>query len=266
MQDSKIIINKQEFPIQYKLMKVIASMLPGEAHYAPLAKAILTLKVPSITAELLGKGILETSDLDAIWDSGDHELRMALLEEEAFLNRISEQQVMTILESADFELLQRLAHNSEFLFISEDDEDARLSREKGREALEKLANHENAEIRRLFYSNSELPDEWVPSVKDSLQNGYEISTGQLNKLLPEEVELLAKSDRKNLLEAASWLEVVKNKKARQKLEEVLLNHPDPEIRLKLVDNPQTPKKVQEKLMNDQEKDVAEMAKRRFGND
>lgn len=258
MTDNKLVINKQEFPLNYKLLQIIARMLPQEAHYAPLAKAILTLNVPSITSELISNEILEPSDLDAIWGTGDLELRRALLDESAFLEHLTDAQADEIIGANDHYMLMSVAENADMLLNG--DETARLSSKKGKELLKFLSDHADLSVRNAILENEQLEAKWKLPLKEMLENNYQLTVDQLATLTEKDIENLMKTTRDNLVLTAEYVEKIKNKQARQKIAELLAAHPDPKIRLTLAANWEAPQKTLEKLATDADEDVSAKAK------
>lgn len=261
MTDSKIVINKQEFPLNYKLLQIIARMLPQEAHYAPLAKAILTLNVPSITSELISNDILEPSDLDAIWGTGDVELRRALLDESAFLQNLTDAQADEIMAANDHAMLLTVAVNADELLY--DDDTARISPQKAKALVKFLADHADLAVRQAIIENGNLEAKWKLPLNEMLKNGHPISVDQIAKLTDKNIENLMEGSRENLLMTAEYVEKIKAKDAREKIAALLAEYPDPEIRLELASNEKAPRQILEKLANDADGDVSAKAKSRL---
>ena len=269
MSENKIVINQQEFPLHYKLLQIIAEMLPSEEHYAPLARAILSLQIPSITTNLISNGILGREDLDAIWESGNVDLRRALLEETPFRANLTDAQADEIMAANDTEMLGSLADNTEDFFMEEDgeeddymenDDKPRLSRKKARELLEFLLNHADASLRKRVAENPYLPAQFRLPLQATLEKGYLLNQEHLRNLAMNEVDSLDGATQENLLTAARWIESVENRKAQEKLAKLLLKNNDPAVRLELAQNPQAPKSVLKELARDSEQDVAANAK------
>lgn len=260
MAENKIVIDRQEFPLNYKLLRIIARMLPQEAHYAPLARAILTLNVPSITSELISNRILEPNDLDAIWSAGDMELRRALMDESAFREHLTDAQASELMAINDVEMLKPLAANSEDFSGSDEEKAPRLSDAKVKELMEFLANHPNREIKKLYHENEGLEARWAKPAREMLEQGYELSGEHIAELTEAELDLLAKSPRSTLLQIAEWLAEIKDAKARDKIGKFLLAHPDPEIRLSLAENWDAPKNILKTLAKDEDEDISAAAK------
>ena len=73
--------NGPEFPIGHDLLLGLTRALKRRTSYPDLVTALLELRIPSLTKELLGVRALETGHMDHLWESGDPNIRRALLSE-----------------------------------------------------------------------------------------------------------------------------------------------------------------------------------------
>lgn len=262
MFDAKLIINGQEFPLHYKLLKSIADHLPSGENYAPLAKALLDLNIPSITQGLVDNECLTVEDRDAIWENGDLDIRRSLADENAFRINLSDAQASQIIAINDSEILKSIANWAEQLYPEEDEEQAmRLSGKMADALLEFMASHSDESVRRELAENSQAPAKFRPKFSEMLKNGLHLGDSAIAGMTMEDVEMLQNATLDNLKAVANSAENIKDRKVRARVLNFLGSHPDPAVRLELAENYAAPQSVMERLAKDEDPDIANEAGR-----
>ena len=107
--------NGPEFPIGHDLLLGLARALKRRTSYPDLVTALLELRIPSLTKELLGARALETGHMDHLWESGDPNIRRALMSERVFIRDLTDKQAEDIIEDDDIVMLCHLVYWIELL-------------------------------------------------------------------------------------------------------------------------------------------------------
>ena len=260
MFEAKLIINGREFPIHYKLLKVIADDLPSGEQYAGVAKALLDLDIPSITQALTGNETLTTEDRDGLWEKGNLDIRRSLVDEGAFRKNLSDAQAEQIIALNDSEILKSLANWAEELYPDEDEEQAlRLSGKMADALLEFMASHDDESVRRALAENSQTPAKFRPKFGEMLKKGLDFGDSAIAAMTMEEVDLLQNASLENLKTVANSVENIEDKKVRARVMDFLCSHPDPAVRLSLAENFAAPQSAMERLTKDEDADIARAA-------
>lgn len=258
--ESKLIVNGQEFAVNYKLLSEIAENLPKEESYYPLAKALLDLDIISISESLINSSILKKEDLDKLWDKGDLSVRRALVRDIDFLNNFTDTQVQEIMELDDPDMLQMVASWAEVLYPDDDGMRAqRLSGQMADKLLEFLAHHPDKSVRKELYENRSAPAKFRPDFREI----YKLSSRlyfPIHNFSSEDLEILPQLSFEALKNLANNVEDIEDKETRQKVGEFLARHSDPGIRLELAENRRAPAKILLQLVDDPDADVANAAK------
>lgn len=258
--ENKLIINGQEFPVNYKLLSEIAENLPSEEAYYPLAKALLDLDMMSISENLIHKSILKKEDLDSLWDKGDLAIRRDLVRNTDFIKNFTDAQVQEIIELDDPDILEKVASWAEVLYPDDDGDQAqRLSGQMADKLLDFMAHHPDKSVRKELFENRSAPAKFRPAFKEivkSTSSHYFPLKGFTN----EDLAILPEFSFETLKNIANNVEDIEDKKIRGKVAEFLANHDDPGVRLELAENRYAPKKALMQLMNDADADIANAAK------
>ena len=249
-------------PVNYLLLKEIAAHLPDNRQSGGLILALMRMDIPSINTQLAGKDCLDTAQRDALWDTGDKDVRRALVGNTSFLNVLTDAQAQAIMDMDDREMLLTVARFAEMLFPARGEKYAlRLSGAKADALLDHMIHHKNLEVRRELAENPDVPLKFCVSVMEHLNIGAHSWNMPLAFLTEEDIPALMQTDRKNLCYLANNIEDVENIALRQRVAHLLAEYADPEVRLALAANTSAPHEILQALLQDNEPDVAIAAQR-----
>lgn len=260
-----MVLNGQEFPLYYKMIASIVENLPEEENYKPLAAALLALDIPSITHVLIEHGLLDSEEMDAIWEKGSLDLRRDLVDSRMFLKNLTDAQARDIINLNDSKILESLADDAELLYPDDDDgtQARRLSGQMADALMETMTNHPNSRIRESLWGNSYCPAKFKPQFSEIIKSRSFSWRIDVSGLKMEDVEALTGASIANLQAIANNVEDIKDKKVRAKVCEFLCQYPDPAVRLELAGNYSAPKSALRKLLHDPDRDVAKTAAERL---
>lgn len=260
----RLIEGGKEFPIPHSMLKKLASECSEGPHGRELGRALLGLGIPSITEELLREDFLTAEDRDAIWASGDLDLRRQLLRDPDFLTRLTDAQAAEIVEQDDVEMLKVLGGWVERLYPGRDG-GLRISGAAADRLIGHIRNHENASVRAELAENSFTPARFYPPLSEYLRNGYDMRSYPFAGLCAEDVALFQGQSRDVLEALAREVENIEDREARKAVIALLAVHPDPEVRLALAENEDAPRLAQELLAADPDPVIAGLAAERLAN-
>ena len=273
--------NGQEFPMSYSILKELVENLPDEneyssycmvkvlaenieddTKYAELANALLGLGIPSITRMVIENITLTGEQYDRLWENGNRDVRRSLVAETAFLANLSDAQARDIIDANDPNMLRLIAKWAEKLYPDDEDAEqaARLSGEMADAVLEHICKHPDCRVRHALMGNSSAPDKFLPPVRVYIEES-------VTKFIPlagmtrEDMESLAHASLDTLEYLAENIEAIRDKRIRREVVKVLLAHPDPAIRLALVENTEAPEYAVKALLDDNDADIAATAKK-----
>lgn len=263
MADNKIIINGQEFPIHYLLLKAIANNLPDQQNYAPLGKALVGLGIVSITKDVLDSDLLDTPTMDGIWDLGNLELRRKLAGKSDFVKMLTDAQAREIMEAGDPGVLKSIALDAELLYPDESSEQAcRLSGEMADALIRHIQNHPNNDVRLKLAENYRISGKFRPSFMESIKLGCSTSRVNYPRMTNDDIAHLPELPNGILRNMARCVENIKDGQVRRKVIDFLCAHPDPAVRMVLANNRWAPQYAMDLLENDADADVAYIARNR----
>lgn len=258
MNNVQISINGQTFPLHYEIVLKIARNLPEAEYYRELARALVTLGLPSITTKVLY--LLEQQDLDKLWAAGNPEIRRSLADKYGFVENLTDAQAQDILDSDDPDLLVALAKRTKLL------DPARTERHEGRlsgamaEALiQRITSSRHEEVLKVR-EYWVTPPEFLPTFRESVEMGFNLRH-VYSKMQPEDIELLSRLTMEDLKWIACRAESIENETARQDVINLLCDHPNPSVRFHLAVNENIPKPILLRLASDAEPDVRWVAQR-----
>lgn len=257
----------KEFPFQYGLLLTLASHYPDEPQYAGLAHALIGLGIPSITERLLDKEYLTVEQRDAIWDNGDIGVRRRLLHEQSFLSWLTDAQAKELVEMDDVNMLATVAGWAELLYPGRHGEGGamRLSGAAADMLINHIRSHENARVRAALAENNCTPAKFYPPLSEYLKEDFSIKASRLDSVTVDDIQALNGQSRELLVIVAGNVECITNSEARRAAVAMLAAHPDPEVRLALVENQDAPRFAYELLSQDAEQEIASAAQRRLRN-
>lgn len=257
MKNISLIIDGQEFEVGFRLLRKLSDSLPEEDQYNEIARALINLDIPSITLSVIERGKLEMEDMDKLWQSGNQDIRRALLSQGDFIEFLTEQQAQEIMDSGDTDMADSLAYWFENLMAEEDAEDqtSRLSVEMAKKLTDYILNYPDQSVRNTLWDNDFLPAKYCPGFKQCLDACHYLSTATLVAMKKKDLELLPQLPLEDLKTLAGNVEDIKNKKLREEVAIFLANYSDPAVRMKLAQNPYTPLAAKEILGNDADFDI-----------
>lgn len=268
-------IQGKEIPLPFSLLLKIAESCPDDAAGEELGNALFELGIPSISEGLVGKDFLSLEQQDALWESGDVDLRRALLGTEKFVSRLSDAQAREIIALDDVQMLENLGGWIEALDFEEDDDDeddddegeaARLSAELAHMLVKHIRNHENVRVRAALAENWGAPANFMPPFSEYVRyvrEGYDINPKSLKTITVEDVQAISQGSRDLLTELATYVEDIGDARARKAAVAMLSGHPDPEVRLALVRNLEAPRQAFKLLAKDDEPEISALARERL---
>lgn len=257
MTETKLIVNGVEFPVGYELLCQIASSLPrGRRRYRELSAALLKLKLPSITSELIRKDVLNDADRDEIWQEGDIDLRRQLARDMDFVDNLSDSQAQEIIDLDDIEILRGIAGLCERLYPEEGEERAaRLSGRMADALMHHLRSHPNQNVRAELAENRSTPFKFRLGFGECLHEGLSVATALAN-MEAGDIALLPNCSREVLVTIAENVEDIKDRNVREQVVKFLCDYNDPGVRLALAENHWAPRSAFDLLASDVDPDIA----------
>ena len=247
------------YPINYNLLVVLADNLPDNSAYNELAAALIDLGIPSITEKLVSRENITMKQRDALWASGNIDVRRALIDENVFLADLTDQQAHDLIADNDVEALKRVAAYSELLYPDGDNDQAdRLSGEAADALIKFIRDHEDSEVRQELAENVGTPPKFLPPLRDSIKHGSR--RFNLKGMTSDDMILLETASRKALENIANNIEEIQDKSLRREVGNFLASHIDPSVRLALAENGNAPISLLRLLLKDSEPDVVASAK------
>lgn len=261
MADVKLVINGREFPLYYKMLASLAQEVPDNANYRPLIKALLDLDIPSITSELVRRGLLDGEEMDAVWEKGNIDARRRLTDSVLFLKNLTDAQAREIIDLGDVEILKHIAKNAERLYPSRKDENQAkcLSGQMADALFEFISGHPDSDVRNELWDNRYAPAKFKAAFRERVINRDFQWRIEPDNMGMDDLDVL-KSCALNILSSiADSVEDIRDRKVRARVVEFLYDHPDPQIRLQLAENISAPESALRKLASDPDQDVARAA-------
>lgn len=249
----------KEFTIPYSLLKSLAEHYPDGPQAAELGNALLELGIPSITEELVDKEFLTVEQRDAIWENGDVDVRRRLLHVSAFLSHLTDGQAREIVELDNVKMLETVAEWAEKLYPG-DSGAMRLSGAAADMLINHIRTHENVNVRAALAENSGTPSRFYPPISEYVRNGYSLRWKTFEGASVEDIRALDAQQRTLLVALAENIEDISSVEARKAALAMLVAHPDPEVRLALVQNDAAPRHAFELLTKDAEPEIASIAR------
>lgn len=226
--------NGPEFPIGHDLLLGLARALKRRTSYPDLVTALLELRIPSLTKELLGARALGTGHMDHLWESGDPNIRRALLSERVFIRDLTDKQAEDIIEDDDIVMLCHLVYWIELL--EGDLSEQRLSPAKRDALWLYLRQHPDMRIRDSLADNPDLPSAIAIPVSERLRLGLDLNYSAFRSLRLDELPALLQASSSDLIALARKAENIPNQEVRHAVLEALLSFPDPAVRMELAES------------------------------
>lgn len=249
----------KEFSLPYSLLKSLAENLPDDPQAAELGNALLDLNIPSITEQMVDKEFLTVEQRDSLWNSGDVDVRRRLLHVTEFLCHLTDEQAREIVELDTVEMLETVAEWSEKLYPGRDG-GVRLSGAAADRLINHIRTHENEKIRAALAENPDTPAKFCPPFREYIRNGYSRRWKVWEMISVEDIEALDGQSREILVDLAENVEGITSSEARRAAIEMIVAHPDPEVRLALARNEDAPCFAIEQLAKDTEPEIAGIAR------
>lgn len=258
MNNVHLIINGQKFPLHYQLLSEIAS-LPDAEHYRELARAFLTLGVPSITQRVIECSLrfLDRQDLDGLWAAGDPDIRRSLLGLSKFVENLTDTQARDILDADDLDMFAALEDHEDLegMLLKAQERGARLSGAMADALRERIARRRSLEAHQAFEGYLKF----LP-LRHHVEHGYG-SDDVFSRLPPEDIGLLNTASLETLRHVALNVHDIADGETRKKVARLLSAHSDPYVRLALAKNDECPRSILTHLLEDPEPDVSLAARR-----
>lgn len=264
MEKIKIIVGDDEFPVNYKLLQYLATRLPNEDNYRPLAKRLTEIGIPSINIALIQSGILENNDMDKLWIDGNINVRRALAWNENFVRKLTDEQSEEIIRENDQELWSGIAENAEDIYPEgyyAREQGTRLSQAMADNLFEAMLNSQYAEVRQKLRYKEYIPEKFKLPLIDQIKSGQYSYHAIVNGADESIVETLAHADFNYIDRFANYIQDIENENARIAIGNFLITHSDPYVRLELANNKHAPKEMLQKLLLDSDADVQECARK-----
>lgn len=246
----------REYPIPHSMLTSMAMVCPEGPVGEDLGRAMLALGIPSLTQALLLAGFLTTEDRDAIWATGDIDLRRDLVEEEKFLSRLTDAQARDIMEQDDVDMLKAVGQSAGLLDDAADG-DGRISRAAADRLLEHIRGHKNVSVRGALAQNPDTPPHLYPPLAEYIRNRYDIPADYpLTDMGVEDVALFKGRSRALLEWLGCQVDQIEDEEAQEAAIRLVAAHPDPGVRLALVECEDTPGLALELLAGDPDPEIA----------
>lgn len=259
MTSIRLLINDKEFQINYKLLAAIARELPNEKQYEELARTLVDLDIPSITALLLENDALQDR-YDEIWEKGNLEIRQGLSTVHNFLKKLNDVQAQDIITMDNPTILRSIASWGELLFPDDDEVDQalRISPAMAHKLMQHIINHPDSSIKAAAAENYAAPHPYIVPMKECCKIGV-VPQELIKAMTAEDVALLPNAHRDVWEHIAEYVEDITNEDVRNTVAEWLASSSDPAVRLALADNSLAPQHILKRLSTDEDRDVAQAA-------
>lgn len=255
-------VNGRDFPVNYMILLAVVSVLSDKPQYVELAQALLALNLPPITEKLVTRVKLSADDIDAIWRNSDTYQKRSLAKVSAFWRNLTDVQAEEIMWLNDREILKSLAINAHELYTDpEEDRDKRLSGKMADALIDFIAHHQDREVQQALADNPKVPAKFKLSLAEMTKKDMDVRWYNVENLKDEDLEVLPAYSPEFLGVVVSSIEQIKDANVRQKAINILCNHRDPYVRLKLAENKRAPQAVMYRLANDPDADVAYAARK-----
>ena len=215
-----------------------------------------------------------------MWETGSLDVRRALASDIYFLESLTDTQAKDIIDEDDIFLSRNVAEhmnwmNFDTLFVrlkknaakdeydeyadddEEDEEFMRLSEEQYTTLLNYIQEHPSPIVRNGLFINYDYDPDLIPPLNECLELGIEEFNMQILK--ESDLPYIKKLPWHILAYIGSNLERVRNIKLRNAIFKILLDHPDPEVRLSLAENRLLPTGMLKCLCSDPVQDIAKIA-------
>lgn len=172
--------------------------------------------------------------MDHLWESGDQNIRRALLSERVFIRDLTDKQAEDIIEDDDIVMLCHLVYWIELL--EGDLSEQRLSPAKRDALWLYLRQHPDMRIRDSLADNPDLPSAIAIPVSERLRLGLDLNYSAFRSLRLDELPALLQASSSDLIDLARKVEDIPNQEVRHAVLEVLLSFPDPVVRMELAEH------------------------------
>ncbi|MBD5646129.1 MAG: hypothetical protein HDQ89_00395 [Desulfovibrio sp.] len=246
----------REYPIPHSMLTTMAMVCPEGPGGEDLGRAMLALGILSLTESLMYSGFFTTEDRDAIWVTGDIDLRRNLIEEEKFLSRLTDAQARDIVEQDDVDMLKAVGQSAGLLDAVADG-GGRISREAADRLLEHVRHHKNVSVRAALAQNPNTPPHLYPPLAEYIRNRYDIPVDYpLTDMSVEDVAQFKGKSRTLLEWLGCQVDEIEDEEAQEAAIRLVAAHPDPGVRLALVECEDTPRLALDLLAGDTDPEIA----------
>lgn len=256
----------KEFAFPYSLLKILADDYPDDPHCAELGNALLDLGIPSITERLVDKEFLTMEQRDAIWESGDVDVRRRLLHVVDFISRLTDAQARDLVEMDNVKMLETVGEWADELYPGPG-ERKRLLKASRDMLIKHIRTHKNVKVREALLNSCVFFDKrYTAPLSKHIKNGCRLTWHIFEDATMADILALEGQSRKILVGLAENIEDISNPKVLKAAVAILAAHPDPEVRLALVKNDSAPRFALELLTQDADPEIAATAKDKLENE
>jgi len=253
-------VSGKAYPINYKLLVALAQNMPEGDEYSNLASELCALGIPSVSEILIRRDLISCKQYDSLWAGGNIDIRRALAHDCDFIAHLNDQQAHDLMADNDRRALKSVASLADLLYPdARTGQGDRLSGETADTLIKFIRDHEDPEVRRSLAENADAPAKFLPPLKDSLN--HDSARFSLRNMTRDDLPLLATAYRNALKNIAFRIEEISDKSLKVDVGKYIAAHTDPQVRLLLAENLNTPLDVLLILLKDGEPDVVSTARK-----
>ncbi|MBQ7607705.1 MAG: hypothetical protein IJU76_07005 [Desulfovibrionaceae bacterium] len=240
--------------------------------YKKHGEEILKSGIPSLIKHILP--FLTVRERDDLWGRS-FDMSYILVGDFSFLYSINDTQArdiiglnnpfisMKVAKYTDWRAFEECFEDEEYEIEIEDDEDdesyvrdftIRISKVMYHKLFKFIRSSRYPCVRNALISNQDIDPKYLPDLKDCLKLGIDVFNVRIIKT-GSDLDLIETCPSKVLVNIADNVHLIQDKKIRKCIVDMIIGHPDPEVRLALAENSMAPKKILEELLHDEEEDV-----------
>lgn len=254
--DLKIVVNGKEFVAGYRFGKALAQIIASsDGNDYLLALALAKGGLPEIAIPFIEADKLLPKDYLELWEMGERSIRLALLENTAFMESAPDTVIRDVLASGDESMLLELTRNVKSLDgIWQTFEGIEGLSDRGWRLLRFLRHHPLKSIRSAYAKLGWLPHGLDMDFAEARKAGVPLGDFPPENLDARDISLINLNDRAECSLLASNIGRIKNPEAVRVAALKLARHPDPQIRSGLAGNLKTPDYILPIIYNDKNED------------
>lgn len=247
--------------INYKLLKALSKNI-SRYSFPELADALFNTGIPSIIKVLINE--LTMQQADSLWDSGNREFRQALLRSPSFISQLTDKQAQDIIQLNDSIMLENFAGRTSYLYQTEPEEVRRLSASMRITLRDFILNCGNPLVYRALAGYSTAKSFRLP-LREYIKNNFFVRNEDIERITDDDLPSLHDANIDTLEAIADYIEGITDTELQKKVTDILLQHEDPKLRIRLAKNLDSPRYAYDILLNDSEPDVVAAARRTLKN-